>query len=92
MKKDKRSKSRSSTVKLVDVAVVGLQIVCKENIQQYKTQKICVVETVQAPNSISQNIACFPLDSMIFLNFLTPALVRRFLKYIRYILRKISRR
>jgi hypothetical protein len=84
MKKDKRSKSRSSTVKIVDVAAAGLQIGCKEYIQQHKTQKICIVE-IQAPKSIPPNIACFPLDSMIFLHFLTPALVR-------YILEKISHR
>ncbi len=90
MKKDKRSKSKPSTVNLVDVAVVGLQIVCKQHIQQQNPRKICIVETVQAPKSIPQNIACFPLDSMIFLHFLTPAMGRWFLKYIRYILRKIS--
>jgi hypothetical protein len=84
MKKNKRSKLKSSRVKLVDVVAVGLQIGCKEYIQQHKTQKICFVE-IQAPKSIPQNIACFSLDSMIFLHFLIPALVR-------YILEKISHR
>jgi len=88
MKKYKRSKSGSSTVKLVDVAVVGLQIGCKEYIQQHKAEKICIVETVQAPKSIPPNIACFPLDSMIFL---IPTLVHLFPKCIRF-LRKISRK
>ena len=91
MKKDKPSKSKPSTVKLVNVAAVGLQIGCKEYIQQHKTRKICIVETVQAPKSIPQNIACFPLDSMIFFHFLTPALVHLFSKCIRF-LKKISRR